>query len=178
MELERYCNRLERDNLNRVNPKECKLKQKYNEGRRAGRIQKVNEMEKVKARMKAQIDQLREEIRKLKVLAKVVLKKDNKQTVYRLKTDKKVVIRRSSFWKDRSKLLRDIGTNIHGGEEGYELDIRYQVARNQTTIDAFLRIDKVQERSAVIAIRFLYLSVSSTSNTVYACILSLVCFWE
>ena len=104
VELERYCNRLERDNLNRVNPKECKLKQKYNEGRRAGRIQKVNEMEKVKARMKAQIDQLREEIRKLKVLAKVVLKKDNKQTVYRLKTDKKGAIRRSSLWKDRSKL--------------------------------------------------------------------------
>ena len=100
-------------------------------------------------------------------MAKAVLKKEDKQTVYRLKADKKGVIRRSSFWKDRSKLLRDIGTNIHGGEEGYELDIRYQVARNQTTIDAFLRIDKVQERSAVIAICFLYLSISSNSNTHY-----------
>ena len=30
-ELERYCNRLERDNLNRVNPTECKLNQEYNE---------------------------------------------------------------------------------------------------------------------------------------------------
>ena len=47
------------------------------------------------------------------------------------------------------------------------MDIRYQVARNQTTIDAFLRIDKVQERSAVIAICFLCLSISSTSNTHY-----------
>ena len=167
VELERYCNRLERDQLNRLNPKEGKLNQKYNEGRRAGRMQKGKEMDKLKGKMKAKVDELKEEITKLKVMAKAVLKKEDKQTVYRKKADKKGVMRRSSFWKDRSKLLRDVGTNIHGGSEGYELDIRHQVARNQTTIDAFLRIDKVQERSAVIAICFLYLSISSTSNTHY-----------
>ena len=130
-------------------------------------MQKGKEIDKIKGAMKAKIDNLKEEITKLKVRAKAVLKKDDKQTFYRLKADKKGVIRRSSFWKDRSTLLRKIGINIHGGEEGYKLDIRYQVAENQTTIDAFLRMGKVQERSAVIVIRFLYLSISSTSNTHY-----------
>ena len=99
VELERYCNRLERDHLNRLNPKECKLNQKYNEGRRAGRMQKGKEMDTLKGKMKAKVDELKEEITKLKVMAKAVLKKEDKQTVYRKKADKKGVMRRSSFWK-------------------------------------------------------------------------------
>ena len=68
-ELERYCNRLERDNLNRVNPKECKLNQKYNEGRRAGRMQKGKEMDNLKDKLKAKVAGLQKEITKLKVMA-------------------------------------------------------------------------------------------------------------
>ena len=65
VELERYCNMLERDQNNRLNPKECKLKQKYNEGRRAGRMQRGKEMDKLKVKMKDKIDGLKNEINKL-----------------------------------------------------------------------------------------------------------------
>ena len=116
-------------------------------------------MKKMKGKKNQIIADLRSENGRLRAVAKVH-RKAKKETECRYATDKDGTIRRTDFWKKRSRLMDAVGTNIHGGREGYEMDIRHKVASSARMIDAFLTIGKVQERLGIAVDRLLLLFAS------------------
>ena len=148
IEVERYCNWLEKQNAQLKDGFEKKLQKRFAEGKKAGRNQRQKTANAMKVNKNKIIADLRSEVGRLKQVAKVH-EKAKKETQHRMKADKNGVIRRTNFWKKRSTKLRAVGINIHGGLAGYEMDIRHQVASSARMIDAFLNNGKVQERPLI-----------------------------
>ena len=121
VELERYCNWLEKQNAQLKDGFEKKLQKRFAEGKKAGRNQRQKTANAMKVNKNKIIADLRSEVGRLKQVAKVH-EKAKKETQHRMKADKNGVIRRTNFWKKRSTKLRAVGINIHGGLAGYEMD--------------------------------------------------------